>query len=83
MSYVTPKTDWVNGDYCTYTDVNRIMGNVNELLGESLKDDYTVTDMLDKATWENMAEAVADAAEGITQYAGAISECRATTSRMT
>ena len=31
MAWITPKTDWSEIDRCTYTDINRIAGNLNEL----------------------------------------------------
>lgn len=46
MAWITPKTDWLETDRCTYTDMNRIAGNVNEICETSLKDDYTQDDVV-------------------------------------
>lgn len=27
-SWITPKTNWQSGDFCTYADVNRILNNI-------------------------------------------------------
>lgn len=27
-SWITPKTNWQSGDYCTYVDINRIRNNI-------------------------------------------------------
>lgn len=46
MAWVTPFTTWSN-EKMTYSDMNRIAGNVNFLYpGASLKDNYTQNDYL-------------------------------------
>lgn len=46
MARITPKTDWLETDRCTYEDMNRIAGNVNEICGASLKANYTQNDVV-------------------------------------
>lgn len=63
MSWITPKTDWLETDRCTYADINRIAGNVNELLDvPSLKDDYIQGDVITLAEWEAILQALDDIA---------------------
>lgn len=33
-SWITPKTNWQSGDFCTYVDVNRILNNILYLYDE-------------------------------------------------
>lgn len=64
MSWITPKTDWLETDRCTYTDINRIAGNVNYLLdSDTLKDDYTQDDVIALTEWEAILEALSGLAE--------------------
>lgn len=58
MAWITPKTDWSEIDRCTYDDMNRIAGNLNELGGTSLKADYTQDDVPTKAEWTLIVTAV-------------------------
>lgn len=46
MAWITPKTDWLESDRCTYSDMNRIAGNINEICNTSLKADYTQDDVV-------------------------------------
>ena len=47
MAWITPKTDWSNGNRFTYNDANRIAGNINFLYpAANVKDDYTQDDYL-------------------------------------
>lgn len=34
MAWTTPKTNWASGDFCTYDDINRIIGNIDYLYNE-------------------------------------------------
>ena len=69
MSWQTPKTDWVETDYCTYADMNRIAGNINYLLDAStLKDDYTQDDKVTLAEWNGILTALDTLAE-VSKYA--------------
>lgn len=58
MAWITPKTDWTELDRCTHEDINRIAGNLNELGGTSLKDDYTQDDVVTLAEWQAIVDAV-------------------------
>lgn len=51
MAWITPKTDWVETDSCTYEDMNRIAGNINFLCSTSLKADYTRDDVVTLSEW--------------------------------
>ena len=33
-SWITPKTNWQSGDFCTYVDINRILNNILYLYDE-------------------------------------------------
>ena len=47
MAWITPKTDWSNGNRFTYEDANRIAGNINFLYpAANLNDSYTKNDFL-------------------------------------
>lgn len=63
MSWITPKTDWTELDRVTYADMNRIAGNLNELGSTSLKADYTQDDVVSKAQWGAIVDAVKDLVE--------------------
>lgn len=63
MAWITPKTDWLETDRCTYSDMNRIAGNVNELCGTSLKADYTQNDAVTLAEWRAIISALVAKAE--------------------
>lgn len=58
MAWITPKTDWSDIDHCTFTDANRIAGNLNELAGTSLKADYTQDDVITKTEWTDIVNTV-------------------------
>ena len=59
MAWITPKTDWAETDFCTYSDMNRIAGNLNYLLDAStLKDDYTQNDVVTLTEWEAIIDAI-------------------------
>lgn len=34
MAWITPKTNWTSGDFCTYVDINRIITNIKYLYNE-------------------------------------------------
>lgn len=64
MAWITPKTDWLETDHCTYEDMNRIAGNVNEVCGiSSLKADYTQDDVVTLAELHNIITALETMAE--------------------
>lgn len=58
MAWITPKTDWSEIDLCTYEDMNRIAGNLNELAGTSLKADYTQDDVVTVEEWSDIVDTV-------------------------
>lgn len=58
MAWITPKTDWSELDRCTYVDMNRIMGNLNELAGTSLKTDYNNDDIISESEWSDIVDTV-------------------------
>ena len=74
MPWIEPKTDWNNGDVCTYEDVNRIFGNANYILGKSMKDDYTQYDLVNGYAWTALDIYVSIEAEKYDQYADVIDE---------
>ena len=50
MAWLTPDTEWSAGERLTYSDFNRICGNLNELAGDSaLKTTWSEDDFLDLA----------------------------------
>lgn len=34
MAWITPKTNWTSGDFCTYVDINRIITNIKYVYSE-------------------------------------------------
>lgn len=47
MAWITPVTTWSGSDRVTYSDLNRIAGNINYLYPlANCKDDYTQNDFL-------------------------------------
>ena len=61
MSWQTPKTDWGAGDLVTYTDMNRIGGNLNYLLdSNTLRTDFTDADYVYLTDWQDIIDAVED-----------------------
>ena len=59
MSWQTPFTQWTRNSRVTYTDMNRIAGNLNYLLpSANLKDDYTATDFVTVTEWNNICNAL-------------------------
>ena len=59
MSWQTPFTNWTRNSRVTYTDMNRIAGNLNYLLpSANLKDDYTATDFVTVTEWNNICNAL-------------------------
>lgn len=59
MSWQTPFTQWTQTSRVTYTDMNRIAGNLNYLLpSANLKDDYTATDFVTVTEWNNICNAL-------------------------
>lgn len=58
MAWTTPYTSWSETDRCTYDDMNRIAGNVNEICGTSLKADYTQNDVVTLAEWNAILSAL-------------------------
>lgn len=45
--WIEPYTDWNNGTYCSPSSINRIMGNMNYLVGRTVcKDDFTSEDII-------------------------------------
>ena len=58
MAWITPKTDWLETDRCTYTDMNRIAGNVNEICETTLKANYTQDDVVTLAEWQAIISAL-------------------------
>lgn len=58
MAWITPKTNWSN-ELMTYSDMNRIAGNVNFLYpAANLKDDYTQNDYLTVARYAALESAL-------------------------
>ena len=51
MAWQTPVTDRGEGAFCLPSDLNRIGGNINYLLGTSLKTDFVANDFLTLAQW--------------------------------
>lgn len=61
MTWITPVTDWVEGDRCSFQDMNRIAGNVNYLhQNAQLKADYTANDFVTVAEWSAILIALAE-----------------------
>lgn len=58
MAWQEPFTSWAETDRCTYADMNRIAGNVNEICGTSLKEDYTQNDVVTLTEWEAILSAL-------------------------
>lgn len=59
MSWQEPFTNWTRNSRVTYADMNRIAGNLNYLLpSANLKDDYTATDFVTVAEWNNICNAL-------------------------
>lgn len=58
MAWITPYTSWADTDRCTYTDMNRIAGNVNYICSTSLKADYTQNDIVTLAEWNAIISAL-------------------------
>lgn len=55
MSWQTPFTQWTRNSRVTYSDMNRIAGNLNYLLpSANLKDDYTATDFVTVTEWNHI-----------------------------
>ncbi len=65
MAFITPKTDWLETDRCTYVDMNRIAGNTNELCGTSFKADYTNNDVVTLSEWQAIASALTSKADEV------------------
>ena len=64
MAWITPNTSWAETDRCTYADMNRIAGNINELIGdETLKSDYTQNDIVSLTEWNAILSALDSIAE--------------------
>lgn len=51
MSWQTPVTNRTAGSRTTATDMNRIAGNLNNVLGTTLKANYTDVDVVLGADW--------------------------------
>lgn len=51
MAWVTPYTDWSDGNMFTYEDWNRIAGNINYLYSAANIPTATHNDFLTKAMW--------------------------------
>ena len=63
MAWLTPDTEWSAGERLTYSDFNRICGNLNELAGDSaLKTTWSEDDFLDLAAWKAVAARTAQLA---------------------
>ena len=59
MAWQTPKTDWANGNRFTYSDMNRITGNINTLYpAANLKDDWAQNDILTVTAWSSVLNAL-------------------------
>lgn len=56
MAWETPVTDRGEVAYCTPADLNRIDGNINYLLGTSLKTNFTSNDILTLTQWQNIVD---------------------------
>lgn len=65
MAWITPKTDWLETDRATYTDINRIAGNINEICETSLKDNYTQDDVVSLSEFEAFISALETKAETV------------------
>lgn len=52
MAWITPVTDREANSRTTYTDMNRIVGNIAHLGGDPVKLSYTQTDIVKAAEWE-------------------------------
>ena len=51
MAWITPVTDREANSRTTYTDMNRIVGNIAHLGGDPVKLSYTQTDIVKAAEW--------------------------------
>lgn len=60
MTWITPVTDWSNGNRFTYEDMNRIAGNINHLSAAGIKDDYTQDDYLTAEAWLSLTTALSN-----------------------
>lgn len=59
MSWQEPFTNWTRNSRVTYSDMNRIAGNLNYLLpSANLKDDYTASDFVTVTEWNNICNAL-------------------------
>lgn len=59
MTWITPVTDWSNGNRFTFADMNRIAGNINEMYpSANLKADYTQNDYLTVSEWDALTSAL-------------------------
>lgn len=58
MAWIEPKRDWTETDYCSYEDMNRIAGNLNELGGTNLRSNYTQDDVVPRSQWTAIVSAV-------------------------
>lgn len=58
MAYTYSKTDWKATDRMTFAEYNRICANANAVFGSNLKADYTQDDILSKAQFDELCEAV-------------------------
>ena len=70
MAWITPYTSWLETDRCTYEDMNRIAGNVNELCETSLKDDYTQDDVVTLTEWRAIISALTALATAVKYTSG-------------
>ena len=53
MAWLEPDTSWGTGERLTYSDFNRICGNLNDLAGDnSLKTTWTNNDFLSLDAWK-------------------------------
>ena len=59
MAWITPKTDWSQGDQVTKDDMNRIAGNLNYLTATaSCRTTYTSDDYVYLSDWSDIRDAV-------------------------
>ena len=54
MAWLEPVTDRGESSWCLPSDLNRIDGNINYLIGTSLKTDFDEDDFLTVGQWEDI-----------------------------
>lgn len=58
MAFTYTYTEWSNGNNFTYTDMNRINENINEMYPAAALPTYTNNDILTTMDWQDMINAL-------------------------